>query len=68
MTNEEKKKRNFYENDLCDLCKSSEETVMHVLRDCTIARQELRGPLASVLQFFQEDMNGVEKLRESLSC
>lgn len=34
MTNVERKRRNICDTNLCQVCKSGEETILHVLRDC----------------------------------
>nr|AID60103.1 hypothetical protein [Brassica napus] len=37
MTNMERKRRHISENGTCPLCKSGDETILHVLRDCPAA-------------------------------
>ncbi|KAG7577326.1 Ribonuclease H-like superfamily [Arabidopsis thaliana x Arabidopsis arenosa] len=34
MTNVERKRRHLCDTDLCQICKSGEETILHILRDC----------------------------------
>ena len=37
MTNMERKRRHLCDNGVCQLCKNGDETILHVLRDCSAA-------------------------------